>query len=121
MLSSAARLVEIIPDPSRTPFRDWPELFGFIAESVFTFIPESCSGSPRNTVRNHPGIAFTFLRIPQGKAPKQRRLQVIDFKWWPGTESNRRRQPFQGLLPNWRSGLKSTYLAVGKRVMRISI
>jgi hypothetical protein len=32
---------------------------------VFTFIPESCSGSPRNTVRNHPGIAFTFLRIPQ--------------------------------------------------------
>ena len=65
MLSSAARLVEIIPDPSRTPFRDWPELFGFIAESVFTFIPESCSGSPRNTVRNHPGIAFTFLRIPQ--------------------------------------------------------
>jgi hypothetical protein len=32
---------------------------------VFTFIPEHCSGSPRNAVRNHPGIAFTFLRIPQ--------------------------------------------------------
>jgi hypothetical protein len=23
-------------------------------------------------------------------------LQLIDFKWWPGTELNRRRQPFQG-------------------------
>ena len=41
------------------------KLFGFIAESVFTFIPESCSGSPRNAVRNHPGIAFTFPRIPR--------------------------------------------------------
>jgi hypothetical protein len=41
------------------------KLFGFIAESVFTFIPEYCSRSPRNSVRNHPGIAFTFLRIPQ--------------------------------------------------------
>ena len=40
------------------------KLFGFIAESVFTFIPESCSGSRRNTVRNHPGMAFTFDRIP---------------------------------------------------------
>jgi hypothetical protein len=37
-------------------------VFGFIAESVFTIIPESCSGSPWNTVRNHPGIAFTFAR-----------------------------------------------------------
>jgi hypothetical protein len=41
------------------------KLFGFIAESVFTFIPESCSRSPRNGVRIHPGIAFTFPRIPQ--------------------------------------------------------
>src|SRR5579863_5591270 len=40
------------------------KLFGFIAESVFTFIPESCSTSSRNTVRNHPGIAFTLPRIP---------------------------------------------------------
>jgi hypothetical protein len=44
------------------------KLFGFIAESVFTFIPESCSRSPRNSVRNHPGIAFTLLRIPQPSA-----------------------------------------------------
>jgi len=40
------------------------KVFGFIAESVFTIIPESCSGSPRNAVRNHPGFAFTFDRIP---------------------------------------------------------
>jgi hypothetical protein len=30
--------------------------------------------------------------------------------WWPGTESNRRRRPFQGRLPNRGSGLKSTDL-----------
>src|SRR5579863_4601164 len=41
------------------------KLFGFIAEPVFTFIPESCSGSSRNAVRNHPGIAFILPRIPQ--------------------------------------------------------
>jgi hypothetical protein len=40
------------------------KLFGFIAEPAFTFIPESCSGSSRNTVRNHPGIVFTLPRIP---------------------------------------------------------
>src|ERR1700747_2595937 len=40
------------------------KLFGFIAESVFTFIPEYCSRSPRHGVRNHPGLAVTFLRIP---------------------------------------------------------
>ena len=42
-------------------------MFGFIAESVFTFIPESCSRSPRNTVRNHPGIAFILPRIPHSQ------------------------------------------------------
>jgi hypothetical protein len=40
------------------------KLFGFIPEPAFTFIPESCSGSSRNTVRNHPGIAFILPRIP---------------------------------------------------------
>jgi hypothetical protein len=34
------------------------KVFGFIAESMFTIIPESCLGSPRNAVRIHPGIAF---------------------------------------------------------------
>ena len=43
------------------------KLFGFVPEPVFTFIPESCSGSTRNTVRNHPGIAFTLPRIPQAR------------------------------------------------------
>ena len=43
------------------------KLFGFIPESAFTFIPESCSGSSRNTVRNHPGIAFILPRIPHMK------------------------------------------------------
>jgi hypothetical protein len=46
------------------------KLFGFIPEPVFTFIPESCSGSSRNAVRNHPGIAFTLPRIPQAAAEK---------------------------------------------------
>ena len=41
------------------------KLFGFIPEPVFTFIPESCSGSTRNAVRNHPGIAFILPRNPQ--------------------------------------------------------
>ena len=40
------------------------KLFGFIPEPVFTFIPESCSGSTRNAVRNHPGIAFILPRNP---------------------------------------------------------
>jgi len=41
------------------------KLFGFIAESAFTFIPEPFSDSSWNSVRNHPGIAFTLDRIPQ--------------------------------------------------------
>ena len=44
--------------------------FGFIPEPVFTFIPESCSRSSRNTVRNHPGIAFILPRIPH-KVPSE--------------------------------------------------
>jgi hypothetical protein len=40
------------------------ELFGFIPEPVFTFIPETCSRSSRNTVRNYPGIAFILPRNP---------------------------------------------------------
>ena len=63
MLSSAVGLMEIRAQAERDSGIGL-KLFGFIAESVFTFIPESCSRSPRNSVRNHPGIAFTFLRIP---------------------------------------------------------
>jgi hypothetical protein len=46
------------------------KLFGFIAESVFAFIPESCSGSSRNAVRHHPGFAFILPRIPQRSSSK---------------------------------------------------
>ena len=63
-MSSAADLMEIRAQAERDSGIGL-KLFGFIAESVFTFIPESCSGSSRNSVRNHPGIAFTFPRIPQ--------------------------------------------------------
>src|SRR5215475_7055757 len=49
---------------SRTRFRDRPETDRLHPGTAFTFIPESCSGSTRNTVRNHPGIAFTLPRIP---------------------------------------------------------
>jgi hypothetical protein len=44
------------------------KLFGFIPEPAFTFIPESCSRSSRNTVRNHPGIAFILPRIPHSRS-----------------------------------------------------
>jgi hypothetical protein len=79
VLSSAAYLIEIRAQAERDSGIDL-KLFGFIAESVFTFIPESCSRSPRNGVRNHPGIAFTFLRIPhrgfaQDKTNLIKRLQ----------------------------------------------
>ena len=64
MLSSVAGLMEIRAQSERDSGTSL-KLFGFIAESVFTFIPGSCSRSSRNRVRNHPGIAFTFPRIRQ--------------------------------------------------------
>ena len=63
MLSSAAGLMKIRAQVERDSGVSM-KLFGFIAESVFTIIPESCSGSPRNSVRHHPGIAFALDRIP---------------------------------------------------------
>jgi hypothetical protein len=42
--------------------------FGFIGVHL---IPESCSRSPRNSVRNHPGIALTFPRIPQRRRSRR--------------------------------------------------
>ena len=64
MMSSAACLWKLFRDQAERGSGIGLKLFGFIAESVVTIIPESRSGSPRNTVRNHPGIAFTFDRIP---------------------------------------------------------
>ena len=90
MLSSATQLVEIILVKPNAISGISLKLFGFIAEPVFTFIPESCSRSSRNTVRNHPGIAYTLPRIPhsddqkhsKGSAglsrPAQVRRQCID-------------------------------------------
>src|ERR1700683_4492947 len=69
VLSSAAGLMEIRAQAEPRSGIGL-KLFGFIAESVFTFIPDSCSRSPRNSVRNHPGIAFTFPRIPQPSRPR---------------------------------------------------
>jgi len=65
VMSSAAGLWKLFRDQAERGSGIGLKLFGFIADSVFTFIPESCSGSSRNAVRNHPGIAFTFDRIPQ--------------------------------------------------------
>jgi hypothetical protein len=62
---SAARLWKLFRDQAECGSGISLKLFGFIAESVFTFIPKSCSGSPRISVRNRPGIAFTFDRILQ--------------------------------------------------------
>ncbi len=64
MMSSATSLWKIFRDQAERGSGIGLKLFGFIAESVFTIIPESCSGSSWNSVRNHPGIAFTLDRIP---------------------------------------------------------
>jgi hypothetical protein len=62
VLSSATQLVEIIPGSSRTPNTD-----SGIGLKLFGFIPKSCSSSSRNSVRNHPGIAFTLDRNPHAE------------------------------------------------------
>jgi len=72
VMSSAAGLMEIRTQAERDS-RTGPNLFGFFAEPVFTFIPESSSRSPRNRVRDHPGIAFMFPRIPH--SPTQSALR----------------------------------------------
>ena len=67
MMSSATGFMEIRVQAERDSGVGL-KLFGFMAESVFTFIPESCSCSSRNSVRNHPGIAFTLPRIPHNSS-----------------------------------------------------
>jgi hypothetical protein len=60
-----------------------------------------------------PCVAGTFcnpcLRVGQSEI------------WWPGTELNRRRQPFQGRLPNWPSGLESADVTEGNDFMLVAI
>ena len=65
MMSSTVGLWKLFRDQAERDSGIGLKPFGFIAESVFTIIPESCSGSSWNTVRNHPGIAFIFDRNPQ--------------------------------------------------------
>ena len=73
MLSSAAIRLWNHSDKAERTSGIGLKLFGFIPEPVFAFIPESCSRSTRNAVRNHPGTlfgiipesAFTLPRIPQ--------------------------------------------------------
>jgi hypothetical protein len=56
-LPIAVSLVEIIPARAELGSGIGLKLFGLIAEWVF-------SGSRRNSVRNHPGIAFMFVGFP---------------------------------------------------------
>ncbi len=65
VMSSAAGLWKIFQDQAVRYSWISLKLLGFIAETVFAFILESCSDSPWKGVRNHPGIAFIFDRIPQ--------------------------------------------------------
>jgi hypothetical protein len=65
VLSSAAGLWKLFRAQAERRSGIGPKLFGFIPESVFTFIPDHCSDLSRNAVRSHPGTAFTFARIPQ--------------------------------------------------------
>jgi hypothetical protein len=80
VMSSAARLWKLFRDQAERGSGIGLKLFGFIAESVFTIIPESCSDSSRNTVRNHPGIAFTFARIPQMVAVTTAHYPPLDLR-----------------------------------------
>ena len=52
MMSSAAGLWKLFRDHAERYSGIGLKLFGFVPESVFTIIPESCSGLSRNTVRN---------------------------------------------------------------------
>jgi hypothetical protein len=63
VLSSAAQLCGNHSGEAERDSGVGLKLFGFIAESAFAFIPESCSGSSRNAVRHHRGIAFILPRI----------------------------------------------------------
>ena len=59
MMSSATSLWKLFRDQAERGSGIGLKLFGFIAESAFTIIPESCSGSPR--------IAFGI--IPESRSP----------------------------------------------------
>jgi hypothetical protein len=55
-MSSAAVPVEIIAGYRESHSGLGRKPFAFPPESLFAFSPESCSSSPRNRFRVHPGI-----------------------------------------------------------------
>jgi integrase len=57
---------------------------------VFAFRPECCSGSQRNGVRLHTGIAFAFDRITQWNASKHREADNLVFCTRKGVALGRR-------------------------------
>src|ERR1700685_3429908 len=57
----------------------------------------------------------------KGNETADQRVCKLLKTWWPGTESNRRRQPFQGLLPNRLTGLESADVIDLKRVISEAI
>jgi hypothetical protein len=62
----------------------------------------------RYTNRHMSCYVDTLLRDFVFTSPTNWTMTVSDCKeWWPGTELNRRRQPFQDRLPNWPNGLES--------------
>jgi hypothetical protein len=63
VMSSAAGIMEIRAQAERDSGVGL-KLFDFIAESVFTIIPEPCSRSSRNGVRNHPGMRSRSSGFP---------------------------------------------------------
>ena len=74
LLSSAFSSLRKSLRRSRTPFRDRPETVRLHRGIGVHLHPESRSGSSRNTVRHHPGIAFILPRIPQKMGKKGARI-----------------------------------------------
>jgi hypothetical protein len=80
MMSSAAVPVEIIPGYRESHSGIGRKPFAFPPESLFAFSPESCSSSPRNRFRVHPGIPFALPRNPHGSGtvkPSLRDLTLV--------------------------------------------
>jgi hypothetical protein len=64
-----------------------------------------------------PPTITTFCAVDEGLRISPNSLKT----WWPGTELNRRRQPFQGRLPNRPSGLESADVTEGNDFMLVAI
>jgi hypothetical protein len=78
MMSSAAVPLKHSGDrESHSGIRRKP--FAFPPESLFAFSPESCSSSPRNRFRDHPGIP---VRLAPESAEFLKRTQL------PATSNN---------------------------------